>query len=118
MKIITIAIGVLYTGITYTLSTANNLIQTTISLTSITLGTSLGIFTLGVLLPWANANGAFIGGITGGIVTAWISIGNQVISGGRKWINLTLPLSTENCQNSTMINFGNETLAVTSGSDE
>ena len=100
-------------AITFTLNSSTNLIQISTSLGSIPLGPTFGILTLGILLPWANATGAFIGGIAGVALVAWISIGNLMASSINKLTYSTLPLSVENCENSTIVNFVNETLETT-----
>lgn len=107
LKIITIVLGVVYTGITFTFHNATNLVRLTLNLISAPLAANLGIFTLGVLLPWANEFGALIGGISGAVIVAWMSIGNQMASGAKR--NSTLPVSIENCGNFTLPSAVNQT---------
>lgn len=53
------------------------LIQLATSLSAIAAGTTFGVFTLGMLIPWSNNKGAIWGAIAGAIMSGWISFGTQ-----------------------------------------
>ncbi|KAL6258811.1 hypothetical protein P5V15_010757 [Pogonomyrmex californicus] len=58
-------------------------LSVTNSLAAIAAGTSFGVFTLGILFPWTNAKGAFIGAIAGFLMSGWVSFGaNAAIGSG------------------------------------
>uniref|UniRef100_A0A8D0CDP3 Solute carrier family 5 member 8 n=1 Tax=Salvator merianae TaxID=96440 RepID=A0A8D0CDP3_SALMN len=72
------------------------LLQAALSIFGILGGPLLGIFSLGILLPFANAKGAFSGLLCGIVITLWVGIGSQKYPPS---IHRTLPLSltTKNC---------------------
>lgn len=68
-------------------------------------GVTLGLFTLGMCVPWANAKGALVGSITSLALVAWIGLGAQVATVSGKIHLETKPLFTDNCScllNTTM----------------
>lgn len=48
------------------------------SLSAIAAGTTFGIFTLGMLVPWSNTYGAICGAVAGAVMSGWVSFGSQV----------------------------------------
>ncbi|XP_030380458.1 sodium-coupled monocarboxylate transporter 2 [Scaptodrosophila lebanonensis] len=47
------------------------------ALTGIAAGTTFGLFTLGMLVPWANNVGTAVGGVVSALTASWISFGSQ-----------------------------------------
>lgn len=41
-------------------------------------GITLGLFSLGMFIPWANAKGAIVGAITSMVIVLWIGLGAQI----------------------------------------
>jgi len=56
-------------------------------------GVTLGLFSLGMLVPWANSRGALVGSLTALTFVMWIGIGAQVSDLEFE----TKPLSTAGC---------------------
>jgi solute carrier family 5 (sodium-coupled monocarboxylate transporter), member 8/12 len=73
------------------------ILQLSMSLGSVHNGPLLGIFTMGVMIPWVHGTGALVGGITGLISMAWHCYNAQTdIATGSLKIE-TKPLSTAEC---------------------
>lgn len=54
------------------------ILEVATSLSAIAAGTTFGVFSLGMLIPWSNNIGAICGAIAGALISAWIAIGTQV----------------------------------------
>lgn len=76
--------------------------QTSGSLSGITSGTLLGIFTLGMLFPWANEIGALIGGFVSVAFVGWMVIGTQIAITKKQIVYPVKPTSIEGCNNNTL----------------
>lgn len=46
-------------------------------MSAIAAGTTFGVFTLGMLVPWSNNKGAICGAIAGAVMSGWVSFGTQ-----------------------------------------
>ncbi|XP_078051192.1 sodium-coupled monocarboxylate transporter 1 [Augochlora pura] len=98
MKLTVVILGVTCVALVFVVEkTGSHVLQLTTSLTSITSGPSLAIFSMGVLLPWVNAKGALIGGLSGLSFMSWISLSAEAaIASGRLKFD-EKPISTEGC---------------------
>lgn len=67
------------------------------SLTAIAAGTTFGIFSLGMLNPWANSKGAIFGAVAGAVLSGWVSLGTQAAAASGQVVPHKLPLSVEAC---------------------
>ncbi|KAH8289960.1 hypothetical protein KR018_009676, partial [Drosophila ironensis] len=76
------------------------------SITSIASGTMFGIFTLGMLVPWANTAGTAVGGVAGFLLAGWVSFGSQIAAAAGHLNSQKYPISVEGCD-------GNVTLPET-----
>lgn len=72
-------------------------LQLSMSLGSVTNGPLLGIFTMGVLLPWVHGTGAIIGGATGLSIMAWICAKAQKALASGELSFVTKPVDTQGC---------------------
>lgn len=67
------------------------------SLTAIAAGTTFGIFTLGMLNPYATSTGAITGAICGAFLSGWVSLGSQFAAASGQVTPHKLPVSMEDC---------------------
>ncbi|ESO83921.1 hypothetical protein LOTGIDRAFT_107937 [Lottia gigantea] len=77
-KGISFGFGFLMIGLTYVASLLGGVLQAAMGLYGMIGGPIMGLFTLGMLFPWANQKGAVTGLFTGLILLFWIGIGYHV----------------------------------------
>lgn len=77
------------------------ILEVATSLSSIAAATTFGVFTLGMLIPWSNNNGAIFGGIAGAIMSGWIAFGTQAASAAGLIVPHRLNVTIEGCLNET-----------------
>uniref|UniRef100_G1KLR1 Solute carrier family 5 member 8 n=1 Tax=Anolis carolinensis TaxID=28377 RepID=G1KLR1_ANOCA len=78
-------------------STMGALLQAALSIFGILGGPLLGIFSLGMLMPFGNAKGAFSGLVCGFSLVLWIGVGSHTYP-PPSYRTLPLPLSTRGCR--------------------
>ncbi|KAK3582702.1 hypothetical protein CHS0354_013053 [Potamilus streckersoni] len=78
-KFIAGAFGLICIGLTYVASLLGGVLQAALSLFGMIGGPLLGIFTLGMIFPWANTYGAYAGLIGSLTFMFWIGIGTQIV---------------------------------------
>ncbi|NWU45120.1 SC5A8 protein, partial [Hylia prasina] len=59
-------------------SLLGGLLQAALSIFGMVGGPLLGLFALGILCPFANGIGAFVGLVTGFVISLWVGIGSQI----------------------------------------
>ncbi|EDV48739.1 sodium-coupled monocarboxylate transporter 2 [Drosophila erecta] len=67
------------------------------SISSITAGTSFGIFTLGMLFPWANTIGTAVGALSSVLLAGWVSFGSQIAAASGQLKSQMLSVSVKGC---------------------
>nr|XP_023027478.1 sodium-coupled monocarboxylate transporter 2-like [Leptinotarsa decemlineata] len=97
LKILVVIIGTLGTLMVYIVEHLGGLLALAIGLGSVAHGPLLGIFTLGVLFPRANAKGALIGAIVSAICMATIIGGNSYYKANGLLRYPHKPVSVEEC---------------------
>ncbi|XP_066595799.1 sodium-coupled monocarboxylate transporter 1-like [Prorops nasuta] len=95
MKIIVVIVGLISIAIVFIVEKLGTIFQIAVSMRSVTDGPLVGLFILGMMVPWANAKGAVIGGYT-----SLFSL--MVLVGGAQYYNVKkhserLPTSIEGC---------------------
>ncbi|XP_029174079.1 sodium-coupled monocarboxylate transporter 1-like [Nylanderia fulva] len=97
MKGIVLIMGAISVGLVFLVERLGPVFQIALSTRGVTDGPMLGLFILGILVPWANAKGALFGGCVGLISMLWMV-------GGAQWYTMqgrikhdSLPTSIDGC---------------------
>ena len=75
---ISIFFGALSFALVFVVERLGGVLQVALSFNGMVGGVTLGLFSLGMFVPWANAKGAMCGGITSLALVLWIGLGAQV----------------------------------------
>lgn len=77
-KWISVLFGVLSFALVFVVEQLGSVLQVALSFNGMVGGVVLGLFTLGMFFPWANAKGAVVGSATALGLVVWIGLGAQV----------------------------------------
>lgn len=97
MKVTVVLLGILSVGLVFVVERMGAIFEVASSMQGVTAGTVTGVFTLGVLVPWATSRGASIGGVLGFLITSWMTAGAQYHKINGNLRSETLPMNTDNC---------------------
>lgn len=97
MKLCTVIVGIIGVVLVFVVERLGAIIQLNIAISGITAGPMLGLFTLGIVIPWANKFGAFYGSMLGLGMAIWASFGHQYHKTIGDIHYPKLPLLTNNC---------------------
>ncbi|XP_074181027.1 sodium-coupled monocarboxylate transporter 1 [Rhinolophus sinicus] len=75
---LSVLFGVLCIGMAALASLMGGLLQAALSIFGMVGGPLLGLFTLGILVPFANSIGALTGVLAGFVISFWVGIGAQI----------------------------------------
>ncbi|XP_062548311.1 sodium-coupled monocarboxylate transporter 1 [Armigeres subalbatus] len=92
-----VVLGVAAMGCLFIIEKLGGILSVATSLSAIAAGTTCGIFTLGMLVPWSNSKGALSGGIAGALLSGWVSLGAQFASANGDIVPHKLPVSVDGC---------------------
>ncbi|XP_061663118.1 sodium-coupled monocarboxylate transporter 1 [Syngnathoides biaculeatus] len=95
-KVLSFLYGALCIGMAGLASLMGGILQATISIFGVIGGPLLGLFSLGILCPFANSKGALSGLASGLVVSLWVAIGAQIYPPPPA-LSRPLPLTTEGC---------------------
>lgn len=90
-------LGSVCVALVFVVEKLGSVLQLSMSLSAVTNGPLLGIFTLGVMVPWVEGNGAICGGLSGLIAMAWICFKAQHAIANGELTFETKPTSTIGC---------------------
>lgn len=97
MKIIVVFLGAYCLLMGIVVEQFKHILQMTLTLSGITSGTILGLFSLGMFWPYANKKGAIVGTCASFIAMVWIALRSQIAFRAGELIYPTLPTSVANC---------------------
>uniref|UniRef100_A0A8C4NWH4 Solute carrier family 5 member 8 n=1 Tax=Dicentrarchus labrax TaxID=13489 RepID=A0A8C4NWH4_DICLA len=106
--------GVLCIGMAGLASLMGGILQAAISIFGVIGGPLLGLFTLGILCPFANSKGALSGLLSGLVVSLWVGIGgcNFTTTDSLNWTSTALPTEPASITTAPLHNIdGNPLLA-------
>lgn len=92
-----LVLGAAAMGFLFIVERLGGILGVATSLTAIAAGTTFGIFSLGMLNPYANSLGAIFGAVAGGVLSGWVSLGSQVAVASGQVVPHKLPVSVESC---------------------
>ncbi|XP_077400904.1 sodium-coupled monocarboxylate transporter 1 isoform X2 [Vanacampus margaritifer] len=95
-KVLSFLYGVLCIGMAGLASLMGGILQATISIFGIIGGPLLGLFSLGIICPFANSKGALSGLVSGLVVSLWVGIGAQIFP-PPSYLSRPLSFTTEGC---------------------
>ncbi|CAG9563498.1 unnamed protein product [Danaus chrysippus] len=97
LKGVVIVLGILCLALVFIVEKMGTVLQLTMTLEAITMGPQLGVFTMGILIPFVDATGALVGGITGVAAMAWWCLSAQMAIARGYISHPHKPLTTEGC---------------------
>ncbi|XP_075990715.1 sodium-coupled monocarboxylate transporter 2-like [Anticarsia gemmatalis] len=103
MKITVVIIGATCVALVFLVEHMGALIQAGKSLAGITAGSLLGLFSMGLFLPWINATGALTGGVASTLLVGWISLGTQAAMIRGEIVVAPKPVSVSGCPVNTTL---------------
>ncbi|KAJ8917443.1 hypothetical protein NQ315_005490 [Exocentrus adspersus] len=92
VKSVVLVLGTVALGFLYVVEHMGGVLAMASSLSAIAASTTCGIFTLGMVVPWANTYGAVAGGIAGVIASGLVSFGSQFVSAAKLVVPRKLPV--------------------------
>lgn len=97
MKMVVVVLGTMCVGLVFVVEKLGAVLQMSMSLSGVTHGASLGIFSMGLFLPWVNSKGAMIGGVACLGFMSWVCLGTQAAIAAGEIVFETKPFSVEGC---------------------
>lgn len=92
-----VILGILCVGMVFVVDRLGDIFQLSLTVTGITAGAMLGLFSLGMLVPWATTKGAVAGGLVSMATMIWIIVGAQWHMVNNRFSYPSLPATTEGC---------------------
>ncbi|XP_059618767.1 sodium-coupled monocarboxylate transporter 1-like [Phlebotomus argentipes] len=97
MRGVVVVLGTLCVCLVFVVERLGQVLQLSMSLGSITNGPLLGVFTIGVMIPWVEGTGVLVGAVTSLVIMAWICLNAQVAIASGELTFPTKPVATNGC---------------------
>ncbi|XP_074109301.1 sodium-coupled monocarboxylate transporter 2 [Cotesia typhae] len=97
MKLLVVIAGFISIGLVFMVDGLGTVFQISISLRSVIDGPMVGIFFLGLMVPWVKARGALIGTFVSFVFMLWYVSSSEYYKLKFKTFSDTLPISVEQC---------------------
>ncbi|XP_047115232.1 sodium-coupled monocarboxylate transporter 2-like [Schistocerca piceifrons] len=97
MQGIVLAVGVICVALVFVVEKLGTVLELGYSIAGVTSGALLGVFTLGMLFPWANGKGAIAGGLASMALVSVILVGAQNAMATGTIVYPWLPTTTDGC---------------------
>ncbi|CAH0405503.1 unnamed protein product [Chilo suppressalis] len=98
MRGVVVLLGTLCVGLVFVVEKMGTVLQLTMTLEAMTMGPQLGVFSMGILMPWVDATGALVGGICGLATMAWWCLTAQMAIARGQIVHPHKDLTTAGCQ--------------------
>ncbi|XP_060517848.1 sodium-coupled monocarboxylate transporter 1-like [Cylas formicarius] len=97
MKLTVIIFGCICVALVFIAEKMGQVLQLQISISAISNGPALGIFTMGMMIPWINAQGCLIGGVSSLVIMSWWCIRTTSLVASGDLTFPEKPVSTDGC---------------------
>ncbi|XP_049794144.1 sodium-coupled monocarboxylate transporter 1-like isoform X2 [Schistocerca nitens] len=97
LKSVVLIFGIICTSLVFVVEKLGTVLQLSMSLSSMTNGPVLGVFSAGMFLPWVNTWGAIFGGLAGLIFMGWVVLGSQAVMAAGLITIPSKPVSIAGC---------------------
>ncbi|XP_017101988.3 sodium-coupled monocarboxylate transporter 2 [Drosophila bipectinata] len=98
MRLVVVTFGISSIFMVYVVEKLGMVLQLSATLQSSLYGPMLGIFTVGMLMPWVGDKSIFAGSIISFLTMAWIAVNAQIANITGTFQHTKLPVSVENCE--------------------
>ncbi|KAJ1532030.1 hypothetical protein ONE63_000664 [Megalurothrips usitatus] len=97
VKGLALLVGLLCMLLMFVVERLGSVLQVTYTLGGVTGGAQLGLFVLGMFVPWANTAGAMAGGLSSLLLMSWVVGGSQAALASRRLVYPWLATRVDGC---------------------
>ncbi|GJQ68456.1 hypothetical protein Trydic_g17034 [Trypoxylus dichotomus] len=97
LRLIVVVVGIISTTLVLVVEHLGGILALSIAFSGITSGPLLGLFTMGMIFPFANSKGALIGSVCSLLIGCGIMVGNRIYQAAGILTYIPKPTSIEGC---------------------